>query len=47
VVSGGAPAKETLLHIAVGAAFVVAVGSLFAVEPLITLARDAASALPL
>jgi NADH-quinone oxidoreductase subunit N len=46
-VSGGAPARETLLHLAVGAAFVVAVGSLFAVEPLITLARDAASALPL
>ena len=46
-VSGGAPAKETLLHLAVGAAFVVAVGSLFAVEPLITLARDAAAALPL
>jgi NADH-quinone oxidoreductase subunit N len=46
-VSGGAPAKETLLHIAVGAAFVVSVGSLFAVQPLIDLARDAASALPL
>ncbi len=46
-VSGGAPAKETLLHLAVGAAFVVAVGSLFAVEPLITLARHAAAALPL
>ena len=46
-VSGGAPAKETLLHLAVGAAFVVAVGSLFAVEPLITLARDAAASLPL
>jgi NADH-quinone oxidoreductase subunit N len=46
-VSGGAPAQETLLHLAVGAALVVAAGSLFAVEPLITLARDAASALPL
>jgi NADH-quinone oxidoreductase subunit N len=46
-VSGGAPAKETLLHLAVGAAFVVSVGSLFAVQPLIDLARDAASALPL
>jgi NADH-quinone oxidoreductase subunit N len=45
-VSGGAPAKETLLHIAVGAAFVVSVGSLFAVQPLIDLARHAASALP-
>jgi NADH-quinone oxidoreductase subunit N len=46
-VSGGAPAKETLLHLAVGAALVVSVGSLFAVQPLIDLARDAASALPL
>jgi NADH-quinone oxidoreductase subunit N len=46
-VTGGAPAKETLLHLAVGAALVVSVGSLFAVQPLIELARDAASALPL
>jgi NADH-quinone oxidoreductase subunit N len=45
-VSGGAPAKETLLHLAVAAAFVVSVGSLFAVQPLIDLARHAASALP-
>ena len=46
-VTGGAPARETLLHIAVGAAFVVAVGSLFAVQPLIDLAEHAASSLPL
>ena len=46
-VSGGAPAREPLLHLAVGAALVVSVGSLFAVQPLIDLARDAASALPL
>ena len=46
-VSGGAPARETLLHLAVGAALVVSVGSLFAVQPLIDLARHAASALPL
>jgi NADH-quinone oxidoreductase subunit N len=46
-VSGGAPAKETLLHVAVGAAFVVSVGSLFAVQPLIDLAQHAASALSL
>ena len=46
-VSGGAPARETLLHVAVGAAFVVSVGSLFAVQPLIDLARHATSALPL
>ena len=45
--TGGAPAGETLLHLAVGAALVVSVGSLFAVQPLIDLARDAASALPL
>jgi NADH-quinone oxidoreductase subunit N len=46
-VSGGSPARETLLHIAVGAAFVISFGSLFAVQPLIDLARDAASSLPL
>jgi NADH-quinone oxidoreductase subunit N len=46
-VSGGAPAKETLLQLAVGAALVVSFGSLFAVQPLIDLARHAASALPL
>jgi NADH-quinone oxidoreductase subunit N len=45
-VSGGAPAKETLLHLAVGAALLVSVGSLFAVQPLIDLARHATSALP-
>jgi NADH-quinone oxidoreductase subunit N len=46
-VTGGAPARETLLHIAVGAAFVVSFGSLFAVQPLVDLARHAASAIPL
>jgi NADH-quinone oxidoreductase subunit N len=46
-VGGGAPARETWLHIAVGAALVVSVGSLFAVQPLIDLARHATSALPL
>ena len=46
-VTGGAPARETLLHLAVGAALVVSVGSLFAVQPLIDLARHAAGALPL
>jgi NADH-quinone oxidoreductase subunit N len=45
--SGGAPPQETLLHLAVGAAFVVSFGSLFAVQPLIDLARHAAGALPL
>jgi len=46
-VSGGAPAQETLLHLAVGAAFLVSFGSLFAVQPLIDFAQHAASALPL
>ncbi len=46
VATGGSPPRETLLHIAVGAALVVSVGSLIAVGPLITLARHAASALP-
>ena len=45
-VTGGAPAHERLLHLAVGAALVVSVGSLFAVQPLVDLARHAASALP-
>jgi NADH-quinone oxidoreductase subunit N len=45
-VSGGAPAAERLLHLAVGAALAVSVGSLFAVQPLIDLARHATSALP-
>jgi NADH-quinone oxidoreductase subunit N len=45
-VTGGAPARESLLHVAVGAAFVVSFGSLFAVEPLIDLAQHAASTLP-
>ena len=46
-VSGGAPAHERLLHVAVGAALLVSFGSLFAVNPLIDLAQHAASALPL
>jgi NADH-quinone oxidoreductase subunit N len=46
-VSGGAPAKETLLQLVVGAALVVSFGSLFAVQPLIDLARHATRALPL
>jgi NADH-quinone oxidoreductase subunit N len=46
-IAGGSPARERLLHLAVGAAFVVSFGSLFAVQPLIDLARHAAGALPL
>jgi NADH-quinone oxidoreductase subunit N len=45
-VAGGAPAREPLLHIAVGLCMVVGVGSLFAVQPLIDLARHATAALP-
>jgi NADH-quinone oxidoreductase subunit N len=45
-VAGGSPPRETLLQIAVGACFVVSVGSLFFVSPLITLAKHAASSLP-
>jgi NADH:ubiquinone oxidoreductase subunit 2 (subunit N) len=43
---GGAPPRDVMLHGAVGAALVVTVGSFFAVQPLIELARDAAAALP-
>ena len=45
-VAGGSPPREPLLHAAVGLALVVSVGSLFAVDPLITLARHAADSLP-
>jgi NADH-quinone oxidoreductase subunit N len=45
-VAGGSPAREPLLHVAVGLALAVSVGSLFAVQPLIDLAKHAASALP-
>ena len=45
-VAGGAPPREWALHAAVGAALVVTVGSFFGVQPLIELARDAATALP-
>jgi NADH-quinone oxidoreductase subunit N len=45
-VAGGSPPRDQLLHVAVGACLVVSVGSLFAVQPLITLAKHAAAALP-
>ena len=44
--AGGSPAREPLLHAAVGLALTVSVGSLFAVGPLITLATHAAASLP-
>ena len=43
--AGGSPPRDRLLHVAVGMALVVSVGSLFAVAPLIDLAQHAASAL--
>jgi NADH-quinone oxidoreductase subunit N len=46
VVAGGAPPRDRPLEAAVGLALVVTVGSFFAVQPLIDLARDAARSLP-
>jgi NADH-quinone oxidoreductase subunit N len=43
--AGGSPPRERLVHIAVGMALVVSVGSLFFVSPLINVAQHAASAL--
>jgi hypothetical protein len=44
--AGGSPPRDRLLHAAVAAALVVSVGSLFAVQPLITLAKHAAATVP-
>jgi NADH-quinone oxidoreductase subunit N len=46
-VAGGSPPREPLLHVAVGMALTVSVGSLFAVGPLIDRAKHAVAALPL
>ncbi|MBV8563762.1 MAG: NADH-quinone oxidoreductase subunit N [Actinobacteria bacterium] len=45
-VAGGSPPRDTLLQVSVALALAVSVGSLFAVSPLIHLAKHAASALP-
>jgi NADH-quinone oxidoreductase subunit N len=45
--AGGSPPPERLLSAAVVACLVVTVGSFFAVQPLIDLARDAAASIPL
>jgi len=45
-VAGGSPPRDALLHVAVGMALAVSVGTLFAVSPLIDLAKHAATALP-
>jgi NADH-quinone oxidoreductase subunit N len=47
VAAGGSPPRDLLLDTAVGAAVVVTIGSFFFVQPLVDMARDAASALPL
>jgi NADH-quinone oxidoreductase subunit N len=44
--AGGAPPREALLQVSVAACLLVTVGSFFAVQPLIDVARDAAAALP-
>ena len=44
--AGGSPPREPLLHVAVGLALAVSVGSLFAVGPLIDLAKHAVGSLP-
>jgi NADH-quinone oxidoreductase subunit N len=45
-VSGGSPPRDALLQLSVATCLVVTVGSFFAVQPLIDLARDAAASLP-
>ena len=45
--AGGSPPRDPLLDGAVAAALVVTIGSFFAVQPLVDLARDAAASLPL
>jgi NADH-quinone oxidoreductase subunit N len=44
--TGGSPPRDAVLHVTVAACLVVAVGSFFAVQPLIDLARHAAGSLP-
>ncbi len=44
--AGGSPPPERLLHVSVAAALAVTIGSFFAVQPLIELARHAAGSLP-
>jgi NADH-quinone oxidoreductase subunit N len=43
---GGSPPRDALLQLSVGACLVVTVGSFFAVQPLIDLAKHAVNALP-
>jgi hypothetical protein len=46
VVAGGSPPHDPLLSAAIGAAVAVTVGTFFLVEPLVELAKDAATSLP-
>jgi NADH-quinone oxidoreductase subunit N len=43
---GGAPPRDAVLHLTVAACVAVVVGSFFAVQPLIDVAKDAATSLP-
>jgi hypothetical protein len=45
-VAGGSPPRELVLQSAVAAAVAVTVGSFFAVQPLIDVAKHAAASLP-
>ena len=45
--AGGSPPREATLQVGVGLALAVAIGSFFAVQPLIDVARDAVAGLPL
>jgi NADH-quinone oxidoreductase subunit N len=44
--AGGSPPRDSALGLAIGAAFVVTVGSFFVVQPILDVASDAASSLP-
>jgi NADH-quinone oxidoreductase subunit N len=46
-VAGGSPPRDPLRMLGIGACLVVTVGSFFAVQPLVDLAKDAAASLPL
>ena len=46
VAAGGSPPRDLLLDTAVALALVVTIGSFFAVQPIVDVARDAAASLP-
>ena len=47
VAAGGSPPRDLLLDTAVAGAFAVTIGSFFAVQPIVDLARDAVGSIPL